>query len=262
MRFLLASLLLLLTAATAAAQEAPPRAEPNPNLTLLADANLMLPVAQLARLYSSQHNTPLTVVLKNSNDAESQIMQGLEAHVLLTSNHALVERLADQGLTDVNGTKQIGRTQLALVAARDLGKEGILAKRISFAAMLNATPNLPVFVDAPNTPDGARAEALLTGYEFSDQLTARTVVKPTRDGVIAAIRDGHGLGLILATDAVGQSDLTVVSVLPESISPPVTYEVVVLASESMAESRQLASFLQSDKAQDIFAHFGFEPPTP
>lgn len=262
MRFLRFSLVMMLASVGAAAQPAPVHTEPKPNLTILVDSNLMLPAAQLARAYATSNNTPLTIVLKNGTEAETQIMQGLEAHLLITSNHALIERLADQGSTDVSSTKPLARTQLALIASHDLGKEGVLAKRISFAAILNATPNMPVYINDFNTPEGQRAAAMLTGYEFSPTLAARAVVKPSHDEVLDSVREGNGLGLILAADAVSEPDLTVVSVLPENISPSVTYEVVVLASESMNDARQLANFLQGPKAQEIFAHFGFQPAAP
>ncbi len=260
MRFLLPSILLVLaTFGIATAEDAVPHADPKPNLTILADENLMLPAAQFARAYAKTNGTPLTVVLKNAANAESQILQGLEAHLLLTSNHTMIGHLADQGLTDVSSTKPIARTQLALVAAHDLSKEGVLAKRISFAALLNATPNMPVYVNDPATPEGSRAATLMKGFEFSDTLATRAVVKSSREEVLDSVREGNGLGLMLAADAVSEPDITVISLLPESISTPVTYEVVVLASESMGDARQLATFLQSPKAQEIFAHFGFQP---
>lgn len=247
-------------AATAHAEAPITHAEPNANLTILADESLLLPLAQISRAYAKHGKTPLTIILKNAAESEEQIEQGLEAHVMITENHPLVERLAAQGLTDVSSTRAIARTQLALVSTSATSKSTAIAKRISFAAMIFATPNLPVILPNADTTEGARANSLLKGYEFSEALTARAQVKPNHEEVIETLRDEPALGLILAADAVVQPDMVVLSLLSSDISPPVTYEAVVLASESMAEAKQFVNFLTSRPAQEIFAHFGFQPP--
>ena len=261
MRFFLMLLSLVLAAHTSWAATATPRAQAKPNLTLLVDDEMMLPAAKLARAYATSNGTPLTAVLRRSNEAEQQILQGLEAHLLITSNQALIEQLGAQGLIDVSATRPIARTQLALVALPYMEKRETLAQRISFASIIATTPELPIFINAPTTHDGERAAALFTGYEFSATIKSRAVVKQNREELVDAIRDENGLGLMLAADAIAQGNFAVLSVLPENMSPPVTYYAVVLASESMADAREVVAFLQSSHASKIFSHFGFQPPS-
>ena len=128
--------------------------EPRANLTILADESLMLPLARLTRDYATTTHTPLTVVVNNSAQAEHQIEQGLEAHVIITGDYPLLARLTDQGLTDVSSRRPVARTGLALVATREDSKRLKLAERISFAALLNATGNRPVFANAADTRGG------------------------------------------------------------------------------------------------------------
>ncbi|MES2985040.1 MAG: substrate-binding domain-containing protein [Pseudomonadota bacterium] len=257
MRHLILSFALLLATAASAAE--PPHLAQKPNLTILADESLMLPLAHIARAYADNDKTPLTIILKNATEAENQIEQGLEAHVMLTENHPLVERLAAQGLTDVSSTRAFARTQLALVTTNEMSKQ-FVAKRISFAATIYTTPGLPVFINAPGTAEGARAKLLLKGYEFSEALSSRAQVETSHEEILEAVRDGQGLGLILAADAVAQPDIAVLSLLPAEVSAPVTYEAVVLASESMGDAKGFTTFLASRQAQDILAHYGFQPP--
>lgn len=250
----------LVFSSVAMAADAPVRLEAQPNLTILVDENLLLPTALLSRHYSSLTNTPLTVVAKSATDAERQIEQGLEAHILLTANQRQIERLAGQGLMDVSSTRPFARTQLALVATRDFDKKDVLAKRISFAALIAATPELPVFINDPSTPEGERSAALLNGNGFSEALAARVQVKGSRAEIIDAMQETHGLGLLLAADAIGQPDITVISILSPELAPAVTYDAVVLASESMQGAREFTRFLQSRRAKEIFSHFGLQAP--
>lgn len=257
-RFLYRVCLLFLLPLAAIAQPGP-KGTQQPNLTIMADSRMLLPLAQLTRVYSEQTNTPITVVLKSRTEAETQILQGIEAHVVITSDEKLVSRLGDQGLTDVNSTTVFARTHLALLAAHNLEGNDRLAPRISFAATLAATPDLPIFTAAASTPEGTRANQLLMGSAFSIILSERLQVLDTRDEVFEEMRDQPSLALMLASDATGKSDVTLLNVLPEEISPPVKYQAVVLASESMDAARQFVTFLHSADAQQILAHFGFQP---
>jgi ABC-type molybdate transport system substrate-binding protein len=236
-----------------------PRPAQKANLTILSDENMLMPLAQLVRLYAAHTNTPLTVVLKHAEEASAQIEQGLEAHLIITANAPLINRLTEQGLTDVTSRRGIARSPLALVTASELGKEAFVAKRISFAAILNATPDLPVFVDTPESYAGARAQALLTDPEFAALLGTRLIIKADHEEMIEALRDSNGLALMLAADAATETDIKVLALLPETLSPPVLFEGVVLGSESMGDAKELLNYLDSREAQRVFARFGFQP---
>jgi molybdate transport system substrate-binding protein len=236
------------------------RYEPRANLTILADESLMLPLARLTRDYATRTRTPLTVVIKNPQDAEKQIEQGLEAHVIITADYPLLGRLTEQGLTDVSSRHSIARTGLALVATHDVKKTLNIAERFSFAAILKATGDAPIFSNAPLTLDGARVEALKKNADFAETLNARLSIKPNAEDVITALRDEGGVALLLATASLNEPDIKLLSILPEDISPSVTYDAVVLGSELMDEAKDFTSYLASREAQAIFAHFGYQVP--
>lgn len=237
-------------------------AAPKFNLTILADDAMLLPLARIARLYASESKTPLTIVVKNANAVQQQIEQGLEAHVIITANISLIEQLAGQGLTDVSSRKAIARTQLALVTATSLDQQANVAKRISFASMLAATPTLPVYTNHAKSMEGALAAKLLDGQPFSVSLATRLETKTSHDDVMTSLREAPSLALILAAEAVGEADISVASLLSDAISPEVNYNVVVLGSELMSESKVFANYLSSRPARAVFTQFGYQPPTP
>lgn len=255
MRWLLLFMMLFSTPALAVEHAHP---EVRPNLTLLADESLMLPLADLMRRYATTTHTPVTVVVKNATDAEHQIEQGLEAHVVLTANHALLDQITDQGLADVSSRHTVARTRLALVTTRNVRKSINLAERISFAAILRSTGSIPVLTTDGLSPDGERAQALLKNQEFSDNLRARLVIKSNAEEVFHSLRDENALALVLATSSIGEPDIEILSLLPDSLSPTVSYEVVVLGSELMTESGNFANFLTSRDAQAIWEHYGYQ----
>lgn len=236
------------------------RYEPRANLTILADESLMLPLARLTRDYATRTRTPVTVVTKNSEDAEKQIEQGLEAHVIITANYPLLNRLTEQGLTDVSSRHPIARTGLALVSTNEVKKTLNIAERFSFAAILKATGDAPIFANDPAMLDGARVEMLKKNADFSETLNTRLVSKATAEDVITALRDEGGVALLLATASIKEPDIALLSILPEDISPSVTYDAVVLGSELMDEAKDFTSYLGSREAQLILSRFGYQPP--
>jgi ABC-type molybdate transport system substrate-binding protein len=66
---------------------------------------------------------------------------------------------------------------------------------------------------------------------------------------------------MLASNAITEPDMMIVSLLPESTSEPVRYDAVVLASESMEDARAFTKFLQSSTAQEILSTYGFQKPS-
>lgn len=230
-----------------------------PNLTILADGSLMQALAELARVYSTQTGTPLTVVRNDSADPARQLEQGYDAHILLSADPTLVERLAQRGLIDVFGTQTFASTQLALIAPERMQSKLAVVQRISFAAILFSQPELPIYVNDATTMGGLRAQALMEGREFSHDLTSRAQVKARADDIFAALKVKDGFALVLASTAVTEPDVAILSRLPASTSEPVRYDAVVLASESMEQAREFTKFLKSAPAQQILQHYGFQP---
>jgi len=259
MKFLVRTILgifcVLMPLAASAAKPATSQA----NLTVLSSPSLMLVMAELTRLYSTQTGTPLTVISTANADPAQQIEQGFEAHILLSPDPTLVERLAQRGLIDVFGTQTFASTQLALVAPYRMKARMALAKRISFAALLFSQPDLPIYVSDPTSSSGLRAQALMTGREFSHELAKRAVVEPSQDAILAALGEKDAFALMLASNAVVEPDVTILSLLPESTSEPVRYDAVVLASEAMDQARGFTRFLRSAEAQAVLVRYGYQP---
>jgi ABC-type molybdate transport system substrate-binding protein len=263
MRIFYSMVMLFLLLGPAALPAAELKTEKNsPNLTILADEGMLLPLAQISRLYAHESQTPLTIIRLDPETAQQQIEQGLEAHLVISSNLPLITQLSTQGLTDVSSRKTIARTQLALVTANALNQQANLAKRISFTSILAATPTLPVLAMSPDTYEGKLVDSLREGKPFSESLASRLIVKSSDEDMLAALRETPSLGLMLAAQAVEQPDLTVLSLLSDEISPAVQLDAVVLGSELMGESKAFANYLGSRPARGVFKQFGYQLPTP
>lgn len=249
---LLLSLMLLVQPAAAA-----PAAV---NLSVLADPSLLLPLTRIARDYSNRHGVPITLAVLSGEQAAAQIEQGLEAHVLITANQPLITDLRNRGLTDVFNARAIARTQLALVGSADILARTDFARHISLAAVLYAQSDLPIYITPPTTHEGARAKALMEGKDYSAVLSNRAIMLASREEVIRRLHAAPGFALLLATDALNDPSLKVLSIFADETAKPVHYEAVLLASEAMEETRGFIDYLRSPEGQHIFASYGFQSP--
>lgn len=254
------SIALMLLAALPAPTLAAEATETRANLTILADESLMMPLAQLTRDYATRTRTPITVVIKNTAQAEAQIEQGLEAHVIITADYPMLGRLTEQGLTDVSSRRPIARTALALVASKDVKRTLNPAKRISFASILKTTEWMPIFAPDETSIEGKRVSALLGSDEFRELTGTRLQRRTGTDDVLASMRDEEGLALLPVTASISEPDVALLSLLPESVSPAVTYDAVVLGSELMDSAKNFTTYLTSREAQSIVSHFGYQTP--
>jgi molybdenum ABC transporter molybdate-binding protein len=234
---------------------------PAPNLTLLSDRQMLLPLARVGRAFSVATGTPITVVLKDDANVATQIEQGIDAHVLITADTDLLHRLIEQGLTDVTSRRAVAQTPVVLISVNPLSNQAALAKRISFASMLAATPNQPIITAPSDSPDGACANALLQKAEYASFAHDRVEPQLSVNDVLETLRDSDSLGILLMSDVVAEPDLRVLSTLPTDQCPPVRFEAIVLASESMDTSKKLLQFLSSREALQLLSAAGFQAVT-
>jgi ABC-type molybdate transport system substrate-binding protein len=258
MRYFISIAMILFAAQVGAVEPSPPRSA-KANLTILADEALMLPLARLTRLYATDSNTPVTLALKQPDVAEQQIEQGLEAHLLITADDAMMDRLSHQGVTDVSSRKPLAQTALALVAVRTMPLELNPAERLSLASILAATRQIPIYYSSEGV-EGLRVRGLKPRAEFQESLTARLQPLSNADELTTVLRDEKGLGLMLATQAVAEGDMHILGLLPETLGSSLTYEMVVLGSESMAAATALQHFLASEEAQKTLRDLGYQVP--
>jgi molybdate transport system substrate-binding protein len=259
MRFIPISLICLGIACSAWAQTTPVRPLSPANITILTDEQLIQPTLPLTRAYSKKRHAPLTSAVMASN-VEDQISQGLEAHVLLTADKTLLEHLTARGVTDVSATHPFTQTRLALVTTRNNNTNALFAKHLSFAAMIYATPTLPVYLEPALSDAGTRSTVLLKGFEFSPSLEGRTQTMTSHAELLSALRESNGLALMLASDAAMEPDMIVLSILPEALTTPIPFYAIVLASEAMDDARAFVKFLDSTEAHQMLAKSGFETP--
>lgn len=224
------------------------------NITVLLDERLMLAGSDLARLYAQQEGRSLTIARTQPDRLAEAVGQGLEAHLIITADDALIRQLKAQGLVDIASIQALVETPVALVTTQRLNAQQSFAQYISVAALLYATPALPLYFP---TDMSAHTMELVKALEFPDRLRDRLQEKPTSAEVIEMLEKYDGIALLPVSDMKLYPRLALLQQLPVHLMPPLRYHVMVLASEYSSQAHQLIKFLRSAPAQEKLAAFGF-----
>lgn len=255
MRTTLKTLVLMLCCAHTALAAAP-RSEELVNLTVIIDPALQLPMQELARRYATKEHIAITLVSSEEKDPETLIGEGMEAHVLISANKELSATLQLRGMMDVFAQNPLVRTELAMVR-RKAGSGSLSGQWTLANIFLTEGNHLPTFLlDPSRYIEGSRSIAALNANEAP--VDSRVTIGSKRE-LIERVKAEDSAGILLATDALQDPGLTVVSILPESQYEPVVFMALVLASESMPEARALVKFLSREDAAKTFTQYGFKP---
>lgn len=114
-------------------------------------------------------------------------------------------------------------------------------------------------VDA--VPAGIYGKAALTALGVWESVSAQIAQTDNVRAALALVARGEApYGIVYATDAAAEVNVTAVAVFPAGSHPPVTYPAAVTAGSTSSEAAGLLEFLSSGAARAIFVRHGFEVP--
>jgi molybdate transport system substrate-binding protein len=114
---------------------------------------------------------------------------------------------------------------------------------------------------APEVPAGRYAEAALRSLGVWPQVEDRLARgENVRTALQFVARGEAPYGIVYATDATAEDDVTVVATFPEETHPPIVYPVAVTSASAHPKATAFVEDLASDAARPLFARQGFTVP--
>lgn len=227
-----------------------------PSIVVMADSNLSLPLAEIARNYSREHQVAIALALSSQQDSTAQIAEGNTADVLITARPAWLEMLKQQGLVDIYSEAAVASDQLALVG--QLPTPIKLSHTLPTPQIITAMHGEPLFAlgNPEYISEGAAARDALRKLGADADLEPYTVYLKSRKEIYDIVRSG-GFAIIRAADAQ-MHGLNVLDYIPDTSHTPIAYKAVVLAGDKMDLARTFLDYLKSRDAQVIFFAYGFK----
>ena len=225
-------------------------------VVVFAAASLTTALTQIETGFEAATGHDLVVSLGGSSALAQQIRQGAPADLFISASTDWMDALAADGLIAPGGRFDLLGNRLVLIAhGRDAARVAI-GPSLDLAAHLGEGRLAMALVDA--VPAGIYGKAALTHLGVWPALAPRVAQTDNVRAALALVALGEApYGIVYATDANAQDNVTIIATFPPDSHPPITYPVAVLAGRGGAGVDAFVAYLRSDAARTILERQGF-----
>lgn len=247
MRLPLTVMIATMAATPAAAEE----------VVVFAAASLKTALDAVAADFEAETGHQVTISYAGSNALAKQIIAGAPADIFLSAAVNWMDAVEAEGLV-VDGTRAdlLGNSLVLIAHGRDAGPVAIgpdLVARLGDGKLSMA------MVDA--VPAGQYGKEALLSLGLWPSVEGSVAQSENVRAALALVSTGEApLGIVYASDAVADDNVTVVATFPAESHSPITYPVALLTNATDPADRAFLAALSGEGADAIFAAQGFRVP--
>jgi molybdate transport system substrate-binding protein len=242
-----------LAAALALGMTGPAAAE---EVVVFAAASLKDALDAFAGGWTAETGHTVTVSYAGSSQLAQQILQGAPADIFVSAAVNWMDEVEGAGLV-VEGTRRdlLGNTLVLIAHGRDAEAVEI-GRGFDLAGLLGDERLAMALVDA--VPAGQYSKAALTSLGIWDAVAPSVAQSDNVRAALALVSTGEApYGIVYATDAAADDNVTIVGTFPDDSYPPIVYPAALLAGAADAADRAFFEALASEAADAAFGAHGF-----
>ena len=231
-----------------------------PALSVFAAASLTDAFRDLGTLWTAQGHGPVNFNFGASSTLAQQIEHGARAEIFASADELWMNRLAaDHFIQATTRTDFVGNT-LVVVEPKASLKKVVIKPGLDLGAYLGPEGRLAVG-DPKHVPAGIYAEQALRKLGMWDGLRLHLAPAENVRAALMLVSTGQApAGIVYGSDARAATGVGVAGVFPEGSHEPIRYPAAATTLGVGPEVRGFLTFLHSQAAQDVFTHYGFQPP--
>lgn len=226
-------------------------------VVVFAAASLKTALDAVAADFEAETGHQVTISYAGSNALAKQIIAGAPADIFLSAAVNWMDAVEAEGLV-VDGTRAdlLGNSLVLIAHGRDAGPVAIgpdLVARLGDGKLSMA------MVDA--VPAGQYGKEALLSLGLWPSVEGSVAQSENVRAALALVSTGEApLGIVYASDAVADDNVTVVATFPAESHSPITYPVALLSNAADPADRAFLAALSGEGADAIFAAQGFRVP--
>ncbi|MCZ0961658.1 molybdate ABC transporter substrate-binding protein [Paracoccus benzoatiresistens] len=241
---LLAAAALTLTALPAWAED----------VSVFAAASLKNALDEVAAQFTKDTGDTVTISYAGSNALAKQIIQGAPADLFLSANSEWVDEVEKAGLVMARG--DILGNRLVLIAHGANAAPVQIGTDTDLAGLLDGGKLAMALVDS--VPAGQYGKAALENLGLWNNVQADVAQSDNVRAALALVATGEApYGIVYATDATAEDNVTVVGEFPADSYPTITYPAALLRGAADDADRAFYDALSGGAADAIFQKHGF-----
>jgi molybdate transport system substrate-binding protein len=236
---------------------ATPLAAQADEVVVFAAASMKTALDDFAAGWSAETGHTVTVSYAASNQLAQQIIQGAPADVFISAAVNWMDEVEKSGLV-VDGMREdiLGNTLVLIAHGKDAAAIDI-GPGFDLAGMLGDEKLAMALVDS--VPAGQYGKAALTTLGVWDALAPSVAQSDNVRAALALVSTGEApYGIVYATDAAADDNVTIVGTFPADSYPPIIYPAALLTEAVDAADRAFyEALIASDAAGTAFEAQGF-----
>ena len=227
------------------------------NLVVFAEENITYPLVEIARLYSKQKGSIVSINF-DSHQLVQNIDDGEPVDVSISSHQSMVETLKQKGLVDVYSLTNIAEDKLLLIASKNNKKLNVadISQSDDLAKILQVINDhkVPLIIDSAETSLGKYTDDILSKAKITNQKFYRRIVEDTKSIAGLVNENNEYCGIVLASSVKNYDNIVV---LKEIENSEIYYQAIVVAGDNMDKARDFLKFVKSSDIKKIFSDSGF-----
>jgi len=225
-------------------------------ITIFAAASLKNAMDEVTQKWAQQTGNTAVVSLAGSSALARQIEMGAPADIFISANVDWMNRLQKQGMIRPASRYNLLRNSIVLVATgRDAAKVAI-KPGFDLAGMLGDNKLAMALVDA--VPAGMYGKAALKSLGIWKAVAPKVAQADNVRAALALVSTGEvPYGIVYATDARADPNVSVVGTFPADSHPPIIYPVASVSDNTNPLDGMFLKFLTGQAARAAFLRQGF-----
>lgn len=228
-------------------------------VTVFAAASLTNALDRVAAAWTADTGHNVIVSYAGSSALANQIRQGAPADIFISASIDWMDAIEASGDLRVGTRHDILGNTLVLIAHGHATEPVTIDESLDLAGMLGDERLAMALVDA--VPAGVYGKAALTTLGLWDSVEPRVAQSDNVRAALAFVaRNEAPLGIVYATDAAVEDNVTIIGTFPADSHDPITYPAGITAQSDSPVARAFLDHLTSDAARAIWQEFGFSVP--
>lgn len=225
-------------------------------VTVFAAASLKNAMDEIGDRYEEDTGNSAVVSLAGSSALARQIQAGAPADVFISANPGWLDALEGDGLIAPDSRTDLLGNAIVLIAHEPDAAPVEITPELALAEMLGDDRLAMALVEA--VPAGIYGKTALDSLGLWDSVAPQVAQADNVRAALALVATGEApFGIVYATDATAEPDVTVLGTFPEDSHPPITYPAARIADGNADAADDFLGYLQGAVAKAAFERQGF-----
>ncbi|MFD1912744.1 molybdate ABC transporter substrate-binding protein [Halodurantibacterium flavum] len=223
---------------------------------VFAAASLTNALDQVAAAWTAETGHTAVMSYAGSSALARQVQEGAPADLLVLASTDWMDAVEASGGLRADTRRDILGNRLVLIAHGPDVPPVTMDERLDLAGMLDGGRLSMALVEA--VPAGVYGKAALTSLGLWDDVEPRVAQSDNVRAALALVARGEApLGIVYATDAAVEDNVTVIGTFPEGSHAPIAYPAAITAQSDSGVAATFLDFMTSDTARAIWQESGF-----